>query len=98
MTEIRPIQKFYEGTAIKITAILSVNTADTAKIKIVDPSNIAKVTAGNMTKETDKVYTYIYQSTDGDNTGDYIITITATYAGYTTVFQDKFTLIDQQPV
>lgn len=96
MTEHKPLQKFYLGTAVKITTILSVDTATTT-IKIVDPVNTTKVNNVAMTKDANKVYSYTYQSASSDQDGDYIITISATTGGYTTVTQDRFTLIEQEP-
>ena len=43
MTDIKPLQKFYLGTAVKITAIISVATATTATIKIINPSSTVVV-------------------------------------------------------
>jgi len=97
MTDHRPLQKFYLGTAVKITTILSVATADVT-IKVVDPVNTVKVNNAVVSKEADKVYAYTYQSASTDQDGDYIITISATTGGYTTVTQDKFTLVCQEPV
>lgn len=97
MREKQEIKKFYEGTAIRITVIISVATATSALITIDDPSEIEKVTNATMTKDADKVYSYIWQSTkDTDDDGDYIVTIKITYGGYTSVTQDKFSLIEQE--
>ena len=97
MRDKQETKKFFEGTAIKITVILAIPTATTALISIEDPSSTAKVTDANMTKDADKVYTYIWQSTkDTDDDGDYVVTIKITSGGYTSVTQDKFTLVEQE--
>ena len=96
MTDRQSLRKFLLGTAVKITVILSIDTADTAKITIDDPSETEKVTLANMTRDTAKVYTYVYQSDADDDDGDYVATITITKDGYTSVFQDKFTLVEQE--
>jgi|WetSurSiteA1Bulk_404760.scaffolds.fasta_scaffold99266_2 hypothetical protein len=98
MADRRPIQTFLEGTAIKIWITLSVATATSVTIKIVDPGNTTKVNNANMLKEVDKVYSYVYQSISGDITGTYIVTFTIVYNTYTTVYQDKFMLAEQEPV
>ncbi len=89
-------QEFYLGDAVHITSILSVDTATSAKITIKDPSLVIKVNQGDMTKNADKAYSYIYQSDDNDIDGTYILTIEVVYGGYTTVSQDTFVLLRQQ--
>lgn len=89
-------KKYYLGTAVKITVILSVDTAATCKITVDDPSETVKVNAADMIKEANKVYSYVYQSASTDDDGDYIFTITITYGGYTSVTQNNFTLIEQE--
>ena len=96
MRERQALNQFFEGTSIKIKAILSIKTADTAKITIDDPSENEKVSNANMTKEADKIYTYVWQSTkDTDDDGDYVVTIKITSGGYIAVTQDNFTLVEQ---
>jgi len=96
MSDKRPMKKYYLDTGVKLTTLLSINTATTAKITIDDASEIEKVTLADMTKEANKVYTYIYQSVTSDNEGDYVATVTVTYGGYTSVTQEKFTLVKQE--
>lgn len=97
MREKQQTKKFFEGTAIKITVILTIPTATSAKITIDDPSETVKVNDADMTKEADKVYTYVWQSTkDTDQDGDYVVTISISSGGYTSISQDKFTLVDQE--
>jgi len=95
MADRRPTQTFYEGTALKITTVLSEVTADTCQITIDDPSATAQVDAASMTKEADYVYSYVYQSSTGNDEGDWVITIEATIGDYTSVTQRRFTLIEQ---
>ena len=83
---------FYLGTSIKISDILSVSNPDSVKITIEDPSDAVKVNAASMTKETDIIYTYIYQSATTDTEGDYVITITVTKGAYTSLIKSVFTL------
>lgn len=96
MTYREVIRTFYLGTAVHITQTLSIATATTATITIVDPSNVTKVSSVSMTKDADYVYSYIYQSTSTDTAGEYIVTFTITYGGYTSIFQDKFKLVEQE--
>ena len=96
MNNRQSIQEFLLGDSVKITSILSIATATTATITIKDPGLTVKVNAANMTKSTDKVYTYIYQSASTDVCGDYIATITITYGGYTSVYQSKFSMKEQE--
>lgn len=96
MTDKRTMRSFYLGSAIFIEAIININTATTATITIKDSENNTKVNAANMTKATDKVYNYTYQSLSTDAEGEYIVTLSFTYNSYTSVFQEKFTLIEQE--
>ena len=89
-------KKFMLGTAIKISTVISQNTASSAIISIKDPNETAQVSDANMTKEANKIYSYIYQSDEDDLDGDYIITIEITYGAYTSVIQDYFTLVEQE--
>ncbi|MCK9626549.1 MAG: hypothetical protein M0R23_08860 [Bacteroidales bacterium] len=82
------------GTAIKITAILDINTATSATITIEDPSRVDKVTSADMTKEANKVYSYVYQSTEGDQEGRYVATIYIVYGGYTVIKESSFEMIN----
>lgn len=92
----RAKQTFYLGTAVKITTVLNIATATSAQITIDDPFETVKVNAATMIKDADGVYSYIYQSSSTDEEGDYIITITVLYGGYTAVVQDTFTLLEQE--
>ena len=88
-------QQFLLGTAVKFTAILSVDTA-TVTITIKDCAGIIEVNAASMTKDANKVYSYIWQSSTSDSSGDYISTISITYSGYTSVRQDVFRMVEQE--
>ena len=87
---------FVLGTAVKITVRLNINTATTAKITIDDPFETVKVNAVSMTKDADKIYSYIYQSVSTDEEGDYIATIEISDGTNTGVVQKYFELIEQE--
>lgn len=87
------IRKYLLGTAIKITDLVNVNTLTSAKITIEDSSGTKLIDDANMSKEADKVYAYIFQSTTGNLEGVYVATLKATYAGYTGVSQVYFEMI-----
>jgi len=87
---------FVLGTAIKITSVLSISYADSAKITIVDPYETVKVNAADMTHDADGVYSYIYQSASTDEEGDYIVTLSVSDGTYTAVVQEFVTLVDQE--
>jgi hypothetical protein len=93
---VNSIQTYYLGTAVKITVNINIATASTATISIYDPSYATKVNAATMTKTADGVYTYIYQSATTDDDGDYLVTVSFSYGGYTALEQFKFTLVDQE--
>lgn len=83
------------GTAIKITSVINIATATTATIKIEDPGDNVKVNNVAMTKDADGYYSYVYQSASTDTQGTYVITISVSYGGYTSVIQDYFDLLEQ---
>ena len=89
------VKEFYLGSAVEITALLSVATATTATITILDPAMTKVINAVNMTKSADKVYVYVYQSTSTDLDGTYIARLNITSGNYTTVSEDRFKFIKQ---
>jgi len=88
-------QKFLVGTAIQITTFISVATATSAKIKIVDSGGVVQVDNADMSADAPSIYSYIYQSKDTDTCGDCVTTISVASGGYTAVAQDMFTLESQ---
>jgi len=90
------MKKYYLGTAIRITTILDIASATTASIVIKDSANVSKVTSTAMTKDQDKVYYYIWQSTNTatDSPGTYTAEITITFGGYTSYTEKTFEMID----
>ncbi len=96
MSDKSAIREFYLGNALEFTSLISVDTATSAKITIKDPSLVIKVNQANMTKDANKVYSYIYQSVSTDTDGTYITTIEIVYNGYTVVDQINFILLLQQ--
>ena len=89
------VKEFIEGTAIKITTILS-DVITSATISITSPSNVQVVDAQAMTKVADRTYTYVYQTSIGDLTGVYEISITATATEGNSVKLAHFCLADQR--
>ena len=89
---------FYCGDAIKIQAVLNIDTADSVTLKVVDPCLAKKVDWTTVSKKVNGVYEYIFQSHEsGWMEGDYIVTIKVNYNGYTDVIQDMITLHWQEP-
>ena len=90
------MNKYYLGTAIKISTILNIDTADTVTITIKDASNTAKISSTSMSKEQNKVYYYVFQTTNTSswNEGVYTAEITVTYGGYTSYTEKGFEMID----
>jgi hypothetical protein len=86
------------GTSIKITALLNIDTATTAKITIQNSTEVILINEVDMTKEVNRVYSYVYQSGEDDDEGEYIATVEITYGGYTSVAQEKFNLLDRDTV
>lgn len=88
-------QTYVLGTAVKITTVLN-TTATAVTVSIEDSAETAKVTDAAMINDATNIYTYVYQSTSTDNSGDYVVTIKATDEnGYTCVVQEILTFIEQ---
>ena len=90
MTRREVIKNFILGTAVEITSIFSIATATSATITILDSSLNVMINAANMTKQADKVYSYIYQSVSTDLDGLYTIRLAVTSGGYTVISEDYF--------
>lgn len=90
------IKNFIQGTAIKIIVFLSESNPDLVTITIEDPSEVEKVSAVNMTSQSDDIYYYIWQSSEDDDEGTYRITVRAVYGNYTSISQSflELTSID----
>lgn len=87
--------KYCLGTAIKIVTVLDdVATADSAKITIEDPAGVNVVDNADMTKESDYVYYYIYQTDEDNAEGTYTVTIDITKDNYTSRKQITFDVYD----
>lgn len=87
---------YYLGTAIKISTILNIDTATSASITIKNPGEGTALSATAMTKEQNKVYYYIWQSTNTatDTAGTYTAEITIVYNTYTSYTEKTFEMID----
>lgn len=83
------------GDAIRITALVTLATADTATITIDDPAETVKVDAVTMTKTADGVYTYILQSVKGWDCGAFTTTIKIGDGTNTATRQDSIQLLEQ---
>ena len=87
------------GSSIKFTVVINVDTATSAKITIENPSGSEIIDAVNMTREADRVYTYVWQSSESNTShtaGTYIVTIDIGYGGYNTREQSTFSAYDPQ--
>lgn len=88
-------KEFVEGTAIKITTILS-SAIISASIKITDPSNQIVVNEVAMTSVGARTYKYVYQTTLGDLAGNYEVAIKAVASEGDSVKLAWFCLTDQR--
>jgi hypothetical protein len=55
---------FETGTAIKIATILSWGPVDSVNITVKDPGDVVILSQAQMVKESDRVYSYIYQTVE----------------------------------
>jgi len=83
------------GTTLKIVCILNIDTATSAKITIKNPSDTTAVSAVDMTQEANKIYYYLWQSSEDNSYGTYEITIEVVYNTYTAVSQERVEMIDR---
>jgi hypothetical protein len=83
-----------QGNALEILAILNESYPTTITISIEDPTDVLVVNAVSMTRLTNKVYQYIYQSDENGTEGTYTVTVKSTKGGYTSVRQASFDLRD----
>lgn len=90
------IKTFVQGTAIKFTIIANVDTANEATITIKDTTDTAIVSDADITKEADRVYSYIWQSATTNDDGIYNVIFKFTSGSYTAVSQAQFELIEQE--
>ena len=81
------IKTFLLGTAVEVTANISVDTATTAKITVLDSGLLEVVTEANMTKSADGIYTYVFQSTHDMIDGIYTFRMDIASGGYTTSWE-----------
>ena len=88
---------FIEGTAIRITAVVNVDTLTSAHVTVIDPSSKKKVDATDMTRDAAGVYSYIVQTTTDWLEGEYVVRFEMTSGSYTGVTEEKFELVEQEP-
>lgn len=84
------------GTCVEVVVKLNASTSSTVTIKIADPTNVTKVNSVAMTKISNKIYKYTYQSASTDQEGNYIVTVSASDGTNTSVKQENFVLYDQE--
>ena len=78
-------KRYYVGTAIKITSIVSPVPPDSIFCTIKDPGGTIVSNMNPMTQENTDVYSFIYQSNVNDIYGKYTVVITANSGAYSTV-------------
>ena len=88
------IKEYELGTALRITTVLSLPNPTTVTIKIKDSANLTMVDSADMTADATTAYSYIYQTSTTDTTGDYTVIIDAVYGSYTSRAVSTFTLVD----
>jgi len=88
-------KEFVEGTAIKITTILS-NSIISASIKITNPNNVIVVDEEAMTKVADRTYYYVYQTVLGGIEGNYEVAVKAVSGEGSSIKLQNFCLTGQR--
>ena len=87
---------FIVGSAIKIEAVLSVDTA-ICSVTIKDWGGGIKITDAPMSKIADRIYQYIYQSSTNDLEGTYTAYVKIVTSSGTSYEKIVFELEDQIP-
>jgi len=90
-----PKDKHILGTALRITVVLNVDTVTSALITIRNPGNTQIVTNGAMVKDDDRVYSYVFQSTESQDEGTWTSLIKVVYGGYTSISETNFNMVDR---
>lgn len=85
----------YVGTAVKITAIVSPDIAQSVQVTVKDPGGTILIDNVNMVSETDVVYSYIYQSNVVDIYGKYTIIVGANLNGHQVIQVLEIELLEQ---
>jgi len=88
--------EFWLGTALKIVAILDIDTADNVRVSIYDFANVELVNAQAMTKDANRVYSYIYQSSVNGTEGTYSIIVEAISGTNTSIEKVYVDFIDPE--
>ena len=85
------------GSVIEIEIVFD-EAPSAATITIRDPYDTIVVEDANMTQvSTTPVYSYVYQQADGNNSGEFLAVISATFSANTLKFPITFTIEDPDP-
>ena len=79
------------GTAVKISSETNIQ-GDSATIDIYDPEETKLVDGASMTDAGNRVYEYIFQSTDAMESGEFCAIISVVKGSYTAMSNIKFVL------
>lgn len=87
------------GSTVIITVIFDYEPggSDTVKISIEDPSDTLKIDAVDMTKLTNNVYRYFYQSSINDDDGVWVATVKAT-SGTSVIYESCIFELVENPL
>ena len=90
------MQEFVLGSAVKLTAILEedITSGATVTVTIYDSRDIIAVEDADATEVTEKVFQYIYQSTDNNVDGEYRVIFKIVAGDYTSMAYDTFKFVD----
>ena len=92
------MESYVLGTALKLTAVLEEDlpSGGTVTATVYDSRDSIVVEDAATTEVTDKVFYYIYQSTDNDIDGVYRVIFKATVGDYVSMSYQTFTFLDVQ--
>ena len=82
------------GTSVKVLDFISVATVTSATATFKNPSGTVFL-VGNMTKDADGVYCYVWESAVTDPVGAYEVIIEIIYDGKPSVIKKSFTMVAQ---
>ena len=83
---------FYLGTSIKISIITSIDAPNSVSVMVKDYSDNIVQAYSPATRMTDKVYEYVFQSSETNVEGEYTATVKIVYGAYTSIEKIKFNM------
>jgi hypothetical protein len=86
-------QSYLLGTALKFSIVISVENPDSVSVMIQDDADTVVKAYSSATKVTNKIYEFVYQSSDTGSEGEYTAVIKVVNGIYTSLDKVEFKLL-----